>query len=140
MRYAAKVEKDGKNRVVEFLDCPGCVTQADPGEDVEQMAKEALEGWLESHMANGELPPLPKTHRGEWLMVDVHPMLSIKIQIRAAREARGWTQGELAKRMGVTQPMVNKVEDPDVKITFETIRKVANALGLVFDPGLKKAG
>ncbi len=140
MRYPAIITKEGKHTLAEFPDCPGCQTFAEPGEDIERMAKEALEGWLESHLAHGEVAPLPKVRRGAFLGVAIDPMLAVKVSIRWHRAQKDWSQGELAKRMGVSQPMVAKIENPDVKITFETIGKAAQALGLEFNPVLQVQG
>ena len=31
-------------------------------------------------------------------------------KIRVGREARGWSQADLAKRVGISQPAINKIE------------------------------
>lgn len=36
--------------------------------------------------------------------------MSAAEKVREAREARGWSQSDLAKRVGVTQPAINKIE------------------------------
>lgn len=140
MQYPAVITKEGKHILAEFPDCPGCQTFASPQEDIEQMASEALQGWLESHLANGEVPPLPSSRapRGKVLWVVVPAVLAAKVNLRVMRNMRGWTQAELAKAMGVSQPMVAKMENPDESIGFDTYQKAAHALGLVFDPAMKE--
>src|SRR4051812_46539391 len=135
MQYAAIITKEGKHILAEFPDCPGCQTFAEAREDVEQMASEALQGWLEAHLANGEVPPLPSARapKGKVLWVSVPATLAAKVNLRFMRNERGWTQARLAKEMGVTQPMVAKMENPDESIGFDTYQKAAHALGLVFD-------
>lgn len=141
MRYAAVITEEGKNRLVDFPGCPGCQTFAEPGDDVERVATEALEGWLESYLASRQVPPLPSTRvpKGAVLWVSVRPVLAIKVQIRHARHEKGWSQEQLADAVGwKSQAMVAKLEDPDHNITFETAAKVADALGLEFDPAFRE--
>lgn len=50
---------------------------------------------------------------------------------------RGWTQADLAQKVGVSQQQIVKLEDPDCNPTFETVTKVARAfdetLSIVFE-------
>lgn len=48
--------------------------------------------------------------------VDNHNCISkpmIGHKIRAAREARGWSQADLARKVGVSQVAINKIENGD---------------------------
>jgi ribosome-binding protein aMBF1 (putative translation factor) len=131
MQYVAVVKKEGRRRLVDFPDCPGCQTFAEPGDDIEGVAREALEGWLEAHLVRGGAPPPPKRSRqpANGLRVVVSPQLAAKIAIRQARLAAGLTQAELAKRANVTQAMVARLEDPDHNPTLDTLDRVVRALG-----------
>lgn len=128
MRYAAKIEKDGKYLSASFPDCPGCFTQADPGESIEAQASEALIGWLEAHMVGREAPPRPRKHQGEVLWVDVPLLLEMKIALRWARLEAKMTQGDVAQAMGVSQPTIANAEDPDQKTGIETLQKIIAAI------------
>lgn len=57
--YPAILTTEGSSTLARFPDCPGCQTQADGFERIEDQAKEALEGWLESTVAAGQDAPLP---------------------------------------------------------------------------------
>jgi len=46
------------------------------------------------------------------------------------RSERGWSQAEIAKRVGVSQQQIAKLEDPDANPTIETIMKVARAFDM----------
>ncbi len=137
MRYAAIITKEGRRELAEFTDCPGCQTFAEPDERILDNAREALEGWLESHLARGLVPPRPSKRapklRGRVLWVAVPAKLGVKLVLRWARQEAGLTQAELAKRAGVSQPMIAKLEHPDHNPTLETLEKVAHALGSRLD-------
>jgi transcriptional regulator with XRE-family HTH domain len=49
--------------------------------------------------------------------------------IRQARVAQGLTQVELARRMGITQPSVARLEAAGDGITMATLRRALRALG-----------
>ncbi|WP_280431816.1 helix-turn-helix domain-containing protein [Nocardia brasiliensis] len=48
--------------------------------------------------------------------------------VRATREARGWTQSELAERAGLKQHAVSRLESGDVVPTLKTLLRVSDAL------------
>src|SRR5262245_46797935 len=131
MRYVATLQKEGRYVLAFFPDCPGCQTQADPGESIAVQAAEALEGWIEATLAASELPARPskRAPRGASVIwVEVPPRLAVKLELRWARVAAGLSQAALARRAGVSQPMIAKLEHPDYNPTIETLEKVAAAL------------
>lgn len=55
-------------------------------------------------------------------------------QIRAIRIQRGWSQAALAKRLGTTQAVVSRLEDPSYgRYTLKTLLDLAK----VFDTGMQ---
>ena len=57
----------------------------------------------------------------------------LPFQIRAMRQARGWSQKDLADHAGMTQEGVSRLENPDYgKPTLTTLKRLASA----FDVGL----
>jgi len=134
MRYLARTWQEEGSTIVEFPDCEGCVTQADPGQDVAAVAGEALESWIEAELVTGQIPPRPSERLRRRsgcavLGVDVPPRLAVKLALRWARQARGLTQVQLARLAGVAQPSLARVESPGSNPTVATLEKIAAALG-----------
>ncbi len=132
MQYHATVERDGRYWTVVFIDAPGCATFDRSRAKALTAAREALEGWLEAHLVDGRAPQRPVKHRG-CEAVDVNPRLAAAVTLRWARQDAGLTQTELARRAGVSQQQVAKLERPGANPSIATLWKVAEALGVRVD-------
>jgi len=143
MQYTALVTKEGKQTLAEFPGCPGCQTFADPGEDIVARAEEALAGWLEANLVLGQSPPEPTVVRARGraraLPITVPAKLAVTLAIRWARKHAGMSQAELARRAGLSQPVVARLEDPDHNPTLDTLERVAAALGTRLEVRLSPA-
>lgn len=133
LQYLAYVRKEGRHYLIEFPDAPGCQTFADREADVYATAKEAIEGWLEAHLVGGL--ELPRTRRRaavneRSVPITISTKLALALQLRSMRRESGWSQAQLAKRVGVSQQQIAKLEDPDANPTIETIMKVAEAFNM----------
>nr|HEX4315363.1 helix-turn-helix transcriptional regulator [Kofleriaceae bacterium] len=61
------------------------------------------------------------------------PLKALGEQIRAHRVAKGWTQGELAKRAGISSKYVSEIERGTRDVPVTTLRAVVDGLGLVLE-------
>ncbi len=69
-------------------------------------------------------------------------------RLRTARDLRGWSQGYLAERAGMPSSSIAHFEAGSRKPSFDTLRRLANALEMTTDyllgrvdaPGLAEAG
>ena len=133
LQYLAHVRKEGRHYLIEFPGAPGCQTFAEREADVYATAKEAIEGWLEAHLVEGL--DLPRARRRaaaneRSVSITISPKLALALQLRSMRRESGWSQAQLAKRVGVSQQQIAKLEDPDANPTLETIMKVAEAFDM----------
>lgn len=119
MEYIAKIKHAEGRWLVEFPDCPGCQTFGATEREARELAQEALEGWLETGLLHGDVPPRPAFRKG-WA-VRVRPRLDVAIQIRWLRDTLGLTQAQLATRAGVSQQQIAKLENPDANPTIGTL-------------------
>lgn len=129
MQYHARIGCDGRYWTAEFLAAPGCATFGISRAKAMAAAQEALEGWLEAHLVDGRAPQRPGRHPHADA-VEVNPQLAIAISLRWARQDAGLTQAQLAKRAGVSQQQIAKLERPGANPSVATLRKVADALGV----------
>lgn len=135
MRYTAYITREGTRLLAEFPDCPGCQTFTEAGGDIVETAREALEGWLEAHLVDGQVPPRPSVHYGvpqtmTLVRVPVRPGLAAALHLRWARHDSGLSQRALGELAGVSQQQIAKLEDPDENPSLETLAKVGKALGV----------
>ena len=60
-------------------------------------------------------------------------------RVKAHRETQGWSQGELARRLGVSRQAVNAIEtgkhDPSLTLAFRLARLFAQPIEEIFDDG-----
>ena len=55
---------------------------------------------------------------------------NLKNNLKAAREARGWSQGELARRLGVSRQTINAVETDKYDPSLPLALRMAKLFGL----------
>lgn len=141
MEYWARVAPEGDRFLVDFPAAPGCQTFAEADEDVYVVAHEAIEGWLEAHLVEGEAPPRPPVGRpdGQGMMIPVHiaPTLGVRLAIRWTRQELGLSQAQLARKVGVSRQQISLIESPDANLTLSTLEKIAEGLGLQMDIALQ---
>ncbi len=66
--------------------------------------------------------------------VEGHVRTGLAYQIRALREARNWSQEELGKRLGTSQSVVARLENPDYgKFSLTTLLKLASTFDVALD-------
>jgi antitoxin HicB len=129
MRYYAKVRKSEGVYLVTFPDLPSVNTYGETLPEALRNAAEALNGALESDFERGFRLVAPMEHKGRSVhAVQVAPHLAVAYALRALRNGR--TQGEIARKLGVSYQNYAKLENPRrCNPRIRTLEKVAEALG-----------
>jgi DNA-binding XRE family transcriptional regulator/predicted RNase H-like HicB family nuclease len=145
MHYEVFLSTEGKQALAEFPDCPGCQTFSEKTpRAIGDALHDALNGWLEAHLIDGQVPPRPMVRTnappGKTLLrVPVRPPLASALMVRWARQDAGLSQKELGKLARVSQQQIAKLENPDMNPSLETLDKVGRALGLTLDVSFAKS-
>ena len=79
------------------------------------------------------MPHLRRDNR-EWLKKSA----AIAVKIFTALKSKGFSQKELAERMGVSPQQVNKIVKGQENLTLETISKIEMVLGIDIIEGASK--
>lgn len=62
----------------------------------------------------------------------------MKTQLRVLRAEQGWSQAELAERLGVSRQTVNAIEqekyDPSLPLAFKVARLFGRPIETIFEP------
>ena len=66
-------------------------------------------------------------------------LVKIGANLRRAREAKGWSQEELAYECGVHRTYVGGVERAEYNITILTLRRMTRALGMTLQDAIRGA-
>ncbi|MGB3049715.1 MAG: type II toxin-antitoxin system HicB family antitoxin [Polyangiales bacterium] len=130
IQYQAKLHQEDGGYWVEFPDLPGCLTQGDSREEALERAREALSLWLEEARDPDWEIPVPKSRRGKrYVWVAPYEDVSIPLLIRHARQRKGFSQRELAKKLGMSVQQLQKLECPGKSNpTVRTLAAVSEAL------------
>jgi len=133
--YSAHIWKeDNRTWSVEFPDLPGCFSHGTSLENAKDNAAEALTAYLESLDSRSIKPPLPLTAPGK-NRYPIAPSLNVSfaITLKQEREKQGWSQKEVAKRLGVAWSAYQRIENPrKTNPTLLTIEKLQKVFGREF--------
>jgi len=83
----------------------------------EKILKAAESTWLSEHLTPEEIDAAGY-------------IAQIASSIQKQRKARGYTQKELASKLGVSQVMVSRWENGEENFTIATLAKISSALGM----------
>ena len=135
--YHYEATRDGDGWLIAFPDFTGVNTDADTEGEVPQRARDALLTMLEHFMRTRTELPAP-TFDGSTLVVALGEIVDLKLMLYQGMVWNGVTQAELAKRLGTSPTLVNRLLDLDHVSKAEQIRAAMDAIGvrpmIRFDP------
>jgi antitoxin HicB len=126
MIYYCTIEKEGNEFIAQFPDMPNVITCGFTQEEALAMAKEALEGCLESDISHGISIPKPSYKKGYPVIVANHIALAQRL-----RELRGeQSQTDIAVKLGLSYQSYQRLENPKkANPTIKTLEKIARIYG-----------
>lgn len=142
MRYFFRYYKDKQEGYWgEFPDLTGCRTEANTLDELREVAKEALELYLDDDYDFQCKIPFPsEKHAGKGFYVSVDPSIAFPILLRKARLKLGLTQQEMAQKMGLKSigayQRLETLHKSNPRLV--TIHKISTILGESFTTILKK--
>ena len=128
MRYAIEIEPDDNGTlIVTCPDIPEVVTFADTREEAGMRAADAIETALAGYIAERRPIPPPLAGAGAWAAI---PSLSvIKIELYRAMQDEGIGKAELARRLGVHLPQLDRLLDLKHRSRLEALERALAAVG-----------
>ena len=126
MVYYCTIKKEGNEYIAQFPDMTNVVTCGFTHDEALVMAKEALEGCLESDISHGKEIPPPTYTDGYPVTVASHIALSLRL-----RELRGGqSQTNIAQKLGLSYQAYQRLENPrKANPTVKTLEKIAHVYG-----------
>ena len=114
--------------IIQFIDIPEAYSEGDTEDECFYMATDVLNLSLECRLENNEPIPEPSNIDTKY---KVMPSVTIQaaLSIRNAKDDKRMSTADLARIMGVTWPVANKLTDPKHYPNLRQLEKAANALG-----------
>jgi antitoxin HicB len=142
MRYAYPVvldaEPDGSAINVSFPDVPGVLTWGDDEAEALALAEDCLVTALYGCVRDAEAIPRPGPARGR-PMIPVPPLVAAKLALYSAMREQGMSEAELARRLGVTQEVVQSILHLKRGIHIGHLERALTQLGVQLEVTVKDA-
>ena len=137
--YPAKLGPEDGGYVVTFRDIPEAITQGDTREEAIAMAADALATAMEFYFEDRRQgPPPSELQRGEG-GISLPAGFTAKALLLNEMLAQGVTPSELARRMGTSPQVVNRIVDLGHATKIDTIADALRALGARLDLTVSRA-
>jgi len=127
MKYHFRIHKEDNGFWAECIELVGCLTQAETVEELCDNMYEALNMYIEEPEGSEELAPLPdpsiKTSKSV-VEVGVDPLLAFAFLVRYNRLRCGFTQLEMARKLGFERVYSYQRLESKCNPSLSTISKI----------------
>jgi antitoxin HicB len=142
MRYAYPVvldpEPDGSAINVRFPGVAGALTWGDDQAEALALAQDCLVTALYGYVRDGEAIPKPGAAKGRQLIA-VPPLVAAKLALYTAMRERGVSATDLARRLGVTQKVVETILHLKRRAHIAHLERALAQLGVQLEVSVKDA-
>ena len=130
MRFPINVCRDSNGQLlVLFPDLPEAATTVDSEEDLEATAVDALESAIDIYFdAKRPVPRPSRVKRGQW-SVNLPATAAAKVMLHNELLAQGLKKAELARRMNIAAPNIERLFQARHATRFDTLEAAFAALG-----------
>ena len=130
MRLPVNIRRDTNGQfLVTFPDIPEAATTIDSEGDLEAMAVDALESALDIYFDTKRSVPLPSRVKRGQLSVNLPATAAAKAMLHNELLASGVKKAELARRMNIAAPNVERLFQARHATRFDTLEAAFAALG-----------
>jgi len=128
IQYPAKIKYSNSDNcyLVEFPDLPGCRTYGETLKEANEMAFEALNGYLESIDLRKIIIPQPSKISGKNIFyIAPEPKTAFAVWMKLKRIEKGFTQQKAAELLEINFQSYQKFENPKkANPTLTTLKKI----------------
>jgi len=130
LRYPVKLSKDTNGTLlVTVPDIPGAATFGNDVADALRRAADAIASMLQARIADREDIPAPSAPKRGQKMVTLPAIVAAKLALYQAMIETGTRKSDLARKLGVHGPQVDRLLDLDHDSRLDQIENAARALG-----------
>jgi antitoxin HicB len=127
--YPVLFTPEGNGFVVTVPDVPEVITEGDSIEEAIEYAIDAIELILGEYMRRRANIPVPSKRRGRHIRIVELPLLTqAKLSLYSAMQASGIRKADLARRLGVSKPQIERLLDLSHGSRLEQIEQAFRAL------------
>lgn len=130
LSYPVVLERDESGTIlVDFVDFPNVHTCGRDEQEALIEAMDALESAFDLCFQDGIAIPLPSTPEKKQKLVNVSPMVAVKVQIWNEMHVQNLRRSDLALRLNVRMTQIDRLFNTRYPAKFEVIENAARALG-----------
>jgi len=115
--------------VVTFRDIPEAITQGDTHQEALEMAEDVLISAMDFYFDDRRAVPLPSAPQADDIPVRLPASVAAKVLLLNAQLAKGVSNAELARRLGLPKQAIQRVTDLHHATKIDTIDRALHVLG-----------
>jgi antitoxin HicB len=128
-RYPVKLTADDDTLMVTSPDFPELVTYGEDEEDALLHAADAIATVIKGRISDRKAIPLPSAPRRGHRLVALPALVWAKLELYRVMQETGTRKSELARRLQVHLPQIDRLLDLDHDSRLNQIEKAARAMG-----------
>lgn len=128
--YPVKIKPDDNGTLlVTFPDIPEAITVAETPEEVESVALEALESAFDIYFDQRREIPAPSEPKRGQKLIALSALITAKVLLANEMVRQGVRKAELARRLHVHGPQIDRLLDPRHSSKIDAIESAFQSLG-----------